>query len=505
VFTAVSTIFLFFVNILSFEFVKILKMDEKKIVLVEELLPLFLLSDLSKIVCDYYELGTSYFELGWNLIYNADETLRNSDLAFQMFRFASIHKHPKAMHMLGRMLYLGWSCCKDEQEAYLYFAQANKLGYKGSCYYLVEIDHKNGKTLNYSYRQAAHEWYTNVMNQNPNDPDALYHIAKIRNYGEYCHEKKRGDNELSQAAIQGDAEAMWEIYTTPLLQRYDAICKLNLTPHMIQYALRLRDGDIGFPIKDVKKSFEILNACALKYQIPKAWCELAFAYQNGLGIAKDDKKAFECITKACALKWPKAQYQMAMHLLQSDEKEQEKKENEKKAFLLLEEASHNDCTTAYSALANCFAKGIGTKQDLKYAVKWYESAVWLHQATPNDLYVLSQIYCTETNGFYTVQETKFNYLLKAASLCHVEAMFELGEYFFNQKGKQEQQKRNIPKAINWWQKAAAKKHQKSIQALVSLHTTQAQKYSSLLSCSSFSSSSSSSSSSSIGVISQVQL
>ena len=161
---------------------------------------------------------------------------------------------------------------------------------------------------------------------------------------------------------------------------------------------------------------------------PEAQYDLAIFYMDGIGIQKDESKAFDWILKS-----ENNTIQNSVII----------NEHEKKGF----ELDLKSAVTAQNYLGYCYQNGIGTLQDHKKAFAWY-------LRSSNKGYALSQcnLGCCYENGIGTErnEEKAFEWYLKSAENGNISAQNSLGRFYENGIGTSKNEK----KAIEWYLKSS---------------------------------------------------
>lgn len=98
--------------------------------------------------------------------------------------------------------------------------------------------------------------------------------------------------------------------------------------------------------------------------------QLAMMYQNGQGVVRDNKKAFDLLTLAANQNDSDAQF--GLSLLYSEGKNVPK--DLMKAFYLMEKSANKGLASAQFNLAVMYAQGDGVHKDNLLASRWYQKA-----------------------------------------------------------------------------------------------------------------------------------
>lgn len=152
----------------------------------------------------------------------------------------------------------------------------------------------------------------------------------------------------------------------------------NLLELSSQMGCYLAMNDLGYLLQDSnpKRSFELYEAAALIGNVPLAYVNLGYCYQEGIGVAKDESQCLTLYTNSGAV--------------------------------------------GLDNLATCYELGIGCSVDLVRAAELFKQSADL--GVPNSMYNLSELYRKEGNGLLQSIEESVKYLDMAASLGHEEAI-----------------------------------------------------------------------------------
>ena len=192
--------------------------------------------------------------------------------------------------------------------------------------------------------------------------------------------------------------------------------------------------------KDEKNAVEWWMIAA-KQNDAEAQYNLGYAYLDGLGVEKDIRKALDYWLKAIAQVEYKLENNIgSCYYLLNDYDN---------AFIWYERAAMKDNPTGQFGLAQCYEKGLGTKQDSLKAFEWYKKAAENGNTESK--------YRTAMN-YYHARGTEQNYgkavewLLSAALKNHTYAQSWLAYCYENGYGIE----MDIQKAVEWYTKAANK-------------------------------------------------
>ena len=195
-------------------------------------------------------------------------------------------------------------------------------------------------------------------------------------------------------------------------------------------------------VKDEKKAFIWYEKSAQQGYM-NAQCNFATMYLNGLGVVKDEKKAFIWYEKSAQQGYMYAQCNFAIMYLNGVGTIKD----EKQAFFWYEKAAQQENIEAQAQLGYMYLKGLGTSKNEKQAFFWSEKAV--QQGYMQAQVQLGYMY---ENGEGTVKDIKqaIIYYERAAQQGDARAQYFLGEMY--EIGQ------NVPKneqqAFIWFMEAA---------------------------------------------------
>lgn len=176
--------------------------------------------------------------------------------------------------------------------------------------------------------------------------------------------------------------------------------------------------------------------------------KLGTLYENGSILGqKDFEKAIKNYKQSAEQNYPIAQYNLAIHLDESN-----KEEKLQQALYWYEKASLAGNVAATNNLANMYFSGIGTQKDLKKAFELYTKASNMND--PIGKYNLSMMYY---QGDYVKQnnDKALEFLLEAAILGNPVAQVRLGKFYLKGNNLVTQ---DYKKALTWFYEAAKQEY-----------------------------------------------
>jgi len=174
----------------------------------------------------------------------------------------------------------------------------------------------------------------------------------------------------------------------------------------------------------------------------KAQMDLAICYRKGLGIKRDDAKAFTLWQKASAQGNQDAEFRLAISYLQGEGVERDEKISFNK-FLALAEKGY---AKAQFAVGNAYMGGLGVKKDEIKAFDWYKKAAENNE--PNAQNRLGKAYRDGTGVLKDeVEATKW--FIRSAEQGNAYGQFLIGNCYAHGIGVE----KNGQKAIEYLKKA----------------------------------------------------
>ena len=210
----------------------------------------------------------------------------------------------------------------------------------------------------------------------------------------------------------------------------------------VQFALVLMYlNGIGVE-KDEEKAFVWCEKSA-KQNFVLAQFRLALMYLNGVGVEKDEEKAFEWYEKSAKLNYTPAQNKLAGMYLHGIGVEKD----EKKVFEWYEKSAKLNYAPAQFRLALMYLHGIGVEKDEEKAFEWYEKSAKLNYAPAQ--FRLALMYL-DGIGVEKDEEKAFEWYEKSAKLNYAPAQFRLALMYLHGIGVEKDEE----KAFEWCEKSA---------------------------------------------------
>ena len=94
---------------------------------------------------------------------------------------------------------------------------------------------------------------------------------------------------------------------------------------------------------------------------------LAYCYDEGYGVNKDEKKALELYTKAASVGYPKAQRNLGIFY--------QERNREDLAFIWFKQAALSGIEDCIWKVAVRYEEGLGTTKDINKAIEWYKKSI----------------------------------------------------------------------------------------------------------------------------------
>ncbi|GES92221.1 Sel1-like repeat protein [Rhizophagus clarus] len=169
--------------------------------------------------------------------------------------------------------------------------------------------------------------------------------------------------------------------------------------------------------------------------------EIGYCYQYGIGIEKDEKKAFECYLKAANEGNIHAQYNLGI----CHQNGIGVSKDDEKAFEWYFKSAEGELSIAQSVLGNCYQNGTGTKKDKNKAFEYYLNAA--KRENSNTYIKLGDCY-RNRNSIRRNDYKAYECYLRAVNRGNSDAANNLGDLYKSGFG------RSLNEAFNWYQKAA---------------------------------------------------
>ena len=339
-------------------------------------------------------------ELGW-CYSNGVGVEYDNDKALTLFTIAATAGNPMALYELGVKYFMGYGVKQNIAEAVVKFEEAANLGYDKAQYQMA-LMYAEATPLKKDNKKAA-EWYDKAVAQN--HVDAIYNTALHYFTGSVRDvDMVKSLEYLKKASKMGNANASYLLGVS-----YD-------------YGKKV-DADKTLAIKYYNLAYQ--------YGKAEAMVNLGKLYMCGF---KDYKKAAECFSLATDCGLPEGAYYQGLLKYVPSIKNIEKKakkgdsgammllaecyfegvgvdKNEKKAFKLMKEASKENHDAIYR-MAQCYAKGIGVKKNYAKAVELFKQYDRL---------------CTEVSVYSNahIHEKQIGAYRQAAATGNAEANFML--------------------------------------------------------------------------------
>lgn len=203
---------------------------------------------------------------------------------------------------------------------------------------------------------------------------------------------------------------------------------------------------------DSKKALELFKEAA-KGGLPAAQYNLGLCYYNGTGVEIDEDEAEDWFEKAAESGMAKAQYYYARCLLGDDDED---------AVEWLKKAAAQNVVAAQYELGKCYAKGVGTEQNVGFAIQHLEKAV---ESGHED----AQIYlgvCLHRRNLNDDAARAFALFQKSASRGNAEAQYLLGMCYLDGNGVA----KNAKTAETWLEKSSRGNFAKATEQLALMRT-----------------------------------
>ena len=324
--------------------------------------------------------------------------------AVKRYREAADAGYPLAQYVYGR-------CCdrgecgveKNESEAFRWYKKAAEQSLPAACTALAEC-YANGRGVEYDFMQAQ-KW-----NRHHWDKSMLFGV----NYA-----RKRVTRHLDPAELEDFDNGL----NVDLLYNTNDNIKLYM-----EVAESYFYGRNGFR-QNYAQAVKLYRVVADAQRGGKGLYEMGFCYEFGKGVEADLEEAEKWYAKL-------DEYLNGRSTGTG---------NRTKIREMIRKAKGGDAETAYK-LGLAFAGGVGVKEDMPEALKWFRAAEEKH---PGAKYRIGRCYA-EGAGVERNMEEAVKWYLKAAEQGLAEAQFELGTIYETGNGAEQ----DIVEAFDWYRSAA---------------------------------------------------
>ena len=225
-------------------------------------------------------------------------------------------------------------------------------------------------------------------------------------------------------------------------------------------------GDYYYDQKQYKKAFSWYKKSA-EQGFAQAQYNLAWCYEAGEGVKKNETKAFEWYQKSADQGFAKAQHNLGICYYNGIGCDPDKY----KAFEWYKKSAEQGLANAQCHLGNCYYKGKGCEQNYNQAFHWFTSASQDMQDI--DLYSMSifmigVMYYNGEIGFGD-KFTAVKYFKIAARYGFALAQYQLGCCYENGIGVKEA---NLEEAKYWYREAAKQGDADAIESLKRLEKSE---------------------------------
>lgn len=380
-------------------------------------------------------------------------------IARDYYEKAAKKNNAKAINGLGRLYEHGLGVEKNMKKAIKYFERAARLGYGAGYYNLgmiysyindgVMVDQQKAFEMFNAGAELKHSGCMTMLGQ-------LYEIglgveANIPKAIEYYNQGIELGEETCAYLLGILYRDGKEVVQDPeLAAKLFAKCE-SFENGQYELALCYRDG-FGVD-KNLKRSAELFTKAA-EQGLSEAQYELGNCYLYGRGVEKNEKKAVMWNEKA-ALQG-NALAQNTMGYLYSNG--YGVVQNYNIANNWFRKAADQGYGLALCNLGVSYEKGLGVQPNNEEALKYYTKAA--NQGSMKGQYQLGLCYA-EGKGVDKNSVEALRWYIKAANQGLAEAQYHVGVCYENGKGVFN---KDITKALEWYEKAAAQNYQDAIIA-----------------------------------------
>ncbi|GET02861.1 kinase-like domain-containing protein [Rhizophagus clarus] len=396
--------------------------------------------------------------------------------AFKYYEFLASQKVSDAQYQLGNCYHNGVGTNKNKIQAKFWYERAASDGNIVAKdilkkHYNKQANENMLQMISFKkMKQFGLNYYGTILTKKHNTK-GVHYIQKAAESGYKIAQYKLGNVYKEGEDTEKDERKAFEYYKKSAEQGH-----VN-AKFQLGYCY---DKGIGTDINKIK-AFELYEAAKEKNSDAQNY--LGSLYENGQGIEKNPKEAFQCYKKAAEKKNKIAQYNLG----RSYELGIGIKRDDKQAFNIYKELANEGYLDAIFKLGNCYNKGIGTDINKRTALELYEKAAmkdnteaqiclgtlyengqgidkdpkkafeWYKKAAEHDnevaYYNLGRCY---EFGIGTERDDSkaFDFYKNSAESNHLDALFQLGYLYYNGKGV----KTDKEKALILYKQAAEKGH-----------------------------------------------
>ena len=402
-----------------------------------------------------------------NCYRHGDGVGKNMSKAIELYNSAIDDGSTDAMCQLAWLYRLGSEVEEDSPRAFKLFLRAANAGDDEAFAWnlrAAELDNVTAMINTaycYTYGEGvvknvpkAIEWLNRANDAcDGKNADALFELAKIYHEGDGVAQDKRKAFELMKASAElGDVKAMTN---TAYCYRYGDGVEKNLGKAVEWYnkAIEASDGNDATALyvlsimyddgegvaKDERRSFELCKKAAeLGYE--RAYESLAVKYHLGSGVGIDLRRAFEWHKKAAELGNVEAMSLLGLMY----ENGEYVSEDHRESTRWYRKAAEQGDTFSMNNLAYNYAQGRGVGKSFSDAVYWYERAIENGDescvAALGWLYYENEYYAKALKYFKQTAEVNDDYAL----------MNRIGNMYWSGEGTSV----DYDRAVYWYRKSA---------------------------------------------------
>lgn len=390
-----------------------------------------------------YRLSRCYFE--------GRGVCKNRATARRMLQYAADSGYVSAAYTLGSKLLEGEGLPKDEAEGLRYLRMAAKGG-NGYAAYRLGLCYRDGQAV-----AADRNRYLRYMKQavQLGDADAVFQLANVQ-----FHRENYTDT-YDLMRLLADTGYPAALSFLAFLLKHGTGCEKDTEAALRLYRKGAQAGDAdclagyaelteqtGDDDRTQQKAFRLWQRAA-EAGNERAETELAFRYDVGKGVRKNNKKANELYLAVLEKREDMtAAFNLAYNYYYGIGTE----EDEARAAHYFEIAYRMGSTYAPLYLGRCCLHGQGAERDVRKAVQY------LREAAEDDIAEameeLGYLYDSGMDSLAADPKAAARWWRKGAELGHAQCCFEYGNCFKDGNGV----RRDFRKALEWWLKGAEKNH-----------------------------------------------
>lgn len=352
--------------------------------------------------------------LGYYYLTGTEGVSANHEMAFYLFMQSANQGNAIGEYYVGMCYLYGNGTKKDDQKAFEYIKKSAIQGNDDAQYWLgVAYEYGIGTSVD---EKQAFKWYQKSAEQE--NPRGMFRVGHAYLFGWMTEaDKGKALDYLFKAASKGDDEAQAYLGASFIVGDFTEV-----------------DYNKAFYWLSTSVSIDENSRMALFY--------LGLCYRYGLGVAKNERQAFEFIKKAATLEYPSAQSSLSLYYYTGFE---EMESSPSLAFEWASKAAAQNEKEGLYLLGIYYKDGVGTDKDEKLAYEYFTKATEMGNTAA--MYQLG-LWHSE-NGVNPDKKEFFYWMMKAAVKGHSSAQYSVAYCYSHGNGV----KQDYAVAVKWYREA----------------------------------------------------